>query len=79
MTKDEAQQAYRDAWKAWLIATSAQEKRPLERLMDSLQATIAKGPRDPDWKDFICTLPGFEDFWSNWYCRMEQSVPFNKD
>lgn len=63
MTPEEARSRYRAAWSAYLLATESDMIAELERLMDEAQPFIATGPADPAWREFIKTLPGYEDFW----------------
>lgn len=56
---------YRAAWKSWLLATTREEREPLEKLMDELQPQIASGPKDPRWLAFKQTLHGFDKVWAN--------------
>ena len=66
MTKDEAKEAYRQAWMGWCLATTQESKRRFERTMDSLQTSITRGP-GPEWQAFAETLPGFIKFWEGWH------------
>lgn len=65
MTKDEAKEAYRQAWLGWCLATTQETKFICEQRMDGLQSSIARGP-GPEWQAFVETLPGFIEFWEGW-------------
>jgi hypothetical protein len=65
MTKDEAKEAYRQAWIGWCLATKQETKRKLEQRMDSLQPSITRGP-GPEWQAFAESLPGYVKFWEGW-------------
>jgi len=65
MTKDEAKEAYRQAWMGWCLATTQETKFVYEQRMDGLQSSITRGP-GPEWQAFVETLPGFVKFWEGW-------------
>lgn len=69
MTKEEAKDAYRQAWTGWCLATTPSTKRALERQMDSLQSSITRGP-GIEWQAFAETLPGFIEFWEGWHTKV---------
>jgi hypothetical protein len=62
VTEAEARETYRVAWMKWQRA-GADEKRHLEKVMDACQRHIARSPRDPKWKEFAESLPGYLEFW----------------
>jgi len=66
VTKDEAKEAYRQAWLGWCLTQDPARKHELEQQMDDLQPRIARGP-GPEWQAFAKTLPGFFEFWENAY------------
>lgn len=76
MTKDEAKEAYRQAWMGWCLATTQESKRRCERTMDSLQTSITRGP-GPEWQAFVDTLPGFVQFWEDWHEETVRNPPPN--
>jgi len=59
----EAEAAYRAAWEKWKETGDLAEKLRLERLMDSLQPSIACHPDDPRWVQFADSLAGYRAFW----------------
>lgn len=63
MTPEQAKEVYRSAWASWLLTSDQTLKEELEKVMDSMQPRIARGPRDPAWKEFARSLPGFLEFW----------------
>lgn len=65
MTKEEAKEAYRQAWLGWCLATTRESKLRFEQTMDAMQSSIARGP-GPEWQAFVETLPGFVEFWESW-------------
>jgi len=75
MTKDEAKEAYRQAWLGWCLATTQKTKRMHEHRMDGLQSSITRGP-GPEWQAFAESLPGFIKFWEGWHEEVvDQVVP----
>lgn len=75
MTKDQAKEAYRQAWLGWCLATTQETKHLHEQRMDGLQSSIARGP-GPEWQAFVETLPGFVEFWEEWRDEtIEQFTP----
>jgi hypothetical protein len=64
LTSATAAEIYRSAWSSWLLVPRERDKLRYQALMDSVQSTIARGPRDPVWQAFIDTLPGFRDYWA---------------
>ncbi len=71
MNRQEAEQVYRSAWYQYCLTTDEEKKKFLEETMDYAQPFIAKGPKDPHWKEFTDTLPGFYEFWEEWKKRMD--------
>jgi len=72
MTSEEAQDAYRQAWTGWCLATKPEVKRMFEGRMDKLQPLVCERP-GPVWDAFIDTLPGFREFWDGWYVNTMES------
>jgi len=62
MTKLEAEIGYRWAFSLWRRATSEAARKPYEKIMDSLQPKIARGP-GPEWSAFVDTMPGYRESW----------------
>jgi len=77
MTKDQAKEAYRQAWLGWCLASTQESKQMFEQRMDSLQSWIARGP-GPEWQAFAETLPGFIEFWENWQADAVEQAEFIK-
>lgn len=73
MTKEEAKQAYRDAWASFCLTQDPAVKEQLGRTMDMLQSKICRGP-GPEWDAFAQTLPGFLQFWNRWGAEMEEKA-----
>lgn len=68
VTEEEARELYAICWRQWLLVgldSRYQEIRAavLETVMDQVQPSIAEGPKDPRWKEFQDTLPGFREVW----------------
>ena len=70
----EAEEKYRAAWTQYCLSSNQRTKLAMESLMDEIQPQIARGPMDPRWKEFIDTLPGFQEFWNNWLRDVETWV-----
>jgi hypothetical protein len=73
MTKDEAKEAYRQAWMGWCLATKSESKQRFEQRMDFLQTSITRGP-GPEWQAFVETLPGFVEFWESGILNIVSAV-----
>ena len=67
MRNTRAENAYRAAWYQYCLTSDEKHKIQLEKFMDNLQPEIAAGPNDSRWKEFIQTLPGYIEFWEDWY------------
>lgn len=65
MTKQEAQAAYRAAWRSWCFAKTPADKKAAEQAMDAVQEGCVDGGRPgPEWDAFKATLPGYNEHWA---------------
>lgn len=65
MTSEEAKQAYAEAWAKWLTAKpGSQERYDQQIIMDAMQTFIGYNAQDPEWLEFMHTLPGFAEWWN---------------
>lgn len=71
MNRQDAEQVYRNAWYQYCLTANETKRIFLEQTMDYAQPFIANGPRDPRWKEFTETLPGFQEYWDSWKRKME--------
>jgi len=58
-----AENGYRSAWAGWCVSSGA-KKKEYEVIMDGLQPLIADSPKDPRWRAFVNTLPGYREVWN---------------
>ena len=59
----QAEAIYRQAWEAWKLALTDEERVAQEDIMDSMQPQIADYPKDPRWQAFKDSLEGYNEYW----------------
>lgn len=78
MSQAEAKEAYRSAWSSYCLCQDPGQKLEFEKLMDSLQPKICRGP-GPEWQAFAETLPGFLELWDRMAVEMKQMAEALKE
>lgn len=59
----EAKNLYKTAWTSWCLVRDIKAKKRLQEYLQDLQEQIAPDPQQPEWHEFIATIPGYVDFW----------------